>query len=302
MRRFWAIFRTAFLEALSEPVAAVLFLAAPLVVHLAPAVHCHQFGEVGRLARECGFSALLVFGLTMAVAAAIGMVGREFESGTAAAALARPVARPLFFCGKICGALAALGLFWAAASAATLVAVRSAELGAEAMARGGLSRTWGPGLAAGVAASLGAAVAAALLNRARNARFCVWACVLSAGLHAAGAGAAHWLGGGGLAWRMVLPMGALAAGCGGFVAMAGALRAALKPAAAAAAVCAAVALSFAAPLRAVMPDVNMFWTADALADGGEVEAGELWRAFAAAALATGFWLTAGSALAERKDA
>jgi biotin transporter BioY len=68
MRRFLALARTAALESLAEPLTAVLFLSGFAVTHLAPAFHYHQFGESGRLARECGFSALLVFGLLLCYA------------------------------------------------------------------------------------------------------------------------------------------------------------------------------------------------------------------------------------------
>ena len=71
MRRFLALAGSATLEALAEPLSAVLFLVALATVHVAPVFHYHQFGEAGRLARECGFSALLVFGLVFATAAAV---------------------------------------------------------------------------------------------------------------------------------------------------------------------------------------------------------------------------------------
>ena len=111
MRRFWALARSAALESLAEPLSAILFLVALLAVHLLPVFHLHQFGEPGRLSRECGFSALLMFGLAFATAAAVHSIGRELESGTAAAALARPVPRALFFCAKVSGVLLAFVLF-----------------------------------------------------------------------------------------------------------------------------------------------------------------------------------------------
>ena len=107
MRRFRSLVRSATLEALAEPLSAVLFLVALIAVPLLPAFHCHQFGEAGRLPRECGFSALLVFGIVFATASAVRVIGGELSSGTAAAALARDVSRPLFFCAKVIGVLVA---------------------------------------------------------------------------------------------------------------------------------------------------------------------------------------------------
>ena len=119
MRRFFALARTAAVESLAEPLTAVLFLSGFGMVHLAPAFHYHQFGEAGRLARECGFSALLVFGLVFATASAVRTVGRELESGTAAAALALAVPRSLFLAAKIAGVVATLTLFAGAVACAT---------------------------------------------------------------------------------------------------------------------------------------------------------------------------------------
>ena len=85
MRRFRSLVRSATLEALAEPLSAVLFLVALIAVPLLPAFHCHQFGEAGRLPRECGFSALLVFGIVFATASAVRVIG-----GKAYAALSVP--------------------------------------------------------------------------------------------------------------------------------------------------------------------------------------------------------------------
>ena len=74
MRRFRSLVRSAVLETLAEPLSAVLFLVALLTIPLLPAFHCHQFGDAGRLPRECGFSALLVFGIVFATSSAVRVV------------------------------------------------------------------------------------------------------------------------------------------------------------------------------------------------------------------------------------
>ena len=129
MRRFRSLVRSAVLETLAEPLSAVLFLVALLTIPLLPAFHCHQFGEAGRLPRECGFSALLVFGIAFATSSAVRVVGGELASGTASAALARDVSRPLFFCAKVVGVLAAFALFVVAVGLSTLASVATAEMG-----------------------------------------------------------------------------------------------------------------------------------------------------------------------------
>ena len=311
MRRFLALSSSAALQALAEPLSAILFLVALLTVHLAPVFHYHQFGEAGRLARECGFSALLVFGLTMATAAAVRAVGGEIASGTAAAALARPVSRALFLCANLAGVTAFFGVFLLAVAAATLLAVLASETGvhlADCCDDHEASRIWTPGLAGGMLATLGAFVSAALANRFRRSRFCVGACVQMALAQPLALLAVLPFGPDGfsatvaaLPLRLLPALFALACGCVVFIAFAGALAVRLKPAPTAALVAAAVLSSFVWPVRAVLPAIGRFWMVDGLAGGGTVPCGEVLSAVAAAVCLTGFWLAAGSALLRGRE-
>ena len=299
MRRFWALARSAALEALAEPLSAILFLVALLAVHLLPVFHLHQFGEPGRLSRECGFSALLVFGLVFATSAAVHAVGRELESGTAAAALARPVPRPLFFCAKIVGVLAALALFLLAVSGAMLLSVVTSQMGR--IVTQGDVLVWGPGIAAGVGCTLLAFALAALGNAALRTRFCVGACLLMALAQPAALAAVLYFNQSPVPWSLLPALGVLAIGCASFVAMAGAFAVCLKPAAVAALMTVAVILSFVSPLRAVLPDIHRFWLVDAFAGGGAPAGADLCAAAGAGALLVAFWLVAGSALLARRE-
>ena len=299
MRRFWALARSAALEALAEPLSAILFLVALLTVHLLPVFHLHQFGDPARLPRECGFSALLVFGLVFATSSAVHAIGRELESGTAAAALARPVPRPLFFCAKVFGVLAAFALFLLAVAGATLLSVVTSQMG-RAVSHGA-TLTWGPGLAAGVGGTLVAYALAAVGNGVLRTRFCVGACLLMAVAQPVALACVLHANQSPVPWALLPALGTLAVGCAVFVAMAGALAVCLKPAAVATLLTVAVLLSFARPLRAVMPDINRFWLVDAFAAGGTVRAGDLCAIAGAGALLVAFWLVAGSALLARRE-
>lgn len=311
MRRFLSLSSSAALEALAEPLSAILFLVALLTIHLAPVFHYHQFGEAGRLARECGFSALLVFGLILATAAAVRSIGGEIASGTAAAALARPVSRPLFFCAKVAGVSAFFGVFCAAVAAATLLAVLTSETAtqlADCCDDHGASRLWATGLACGLFGTLGAFVAAALSNRFARTRFCVGACLLMALGQPLALLAALPFGQDGFAataaavpWRILPPLSVLACGCVVFVAFAGALSVRLKPAPTAALVAAAALSSFVWPLRAVLPAIGRFWMVDSLAGCGRVPCAEIVAAVAAAVCLTAFWLVAGSLLLRGRE-
>ncbi len=299
MRRFWALARSAALEALAEPLSAILFLVALLAVYLLPVFHLHQFGVPGRLPRECGFSALLVFGLVFATSAAVHAIGREIESGTAAAALARPVPRPLFFCAKVFGVLIALALFLLAVSGATLLSVVTSQMGRVLVHDDTLF--WGPGVVAGVGGTVLAYVLAALGNWILRTRFCVGACLLMTVAQPLALLSVLPLSKAPVQWSLLPALGVLALGCAVFVAMAAALAVRLKPAFVAAFMTVAVLLSFVYPLRAVMPDINRFWLVDAFAAGGSVRTETLCAAAGAGLLLTAFWLVAGSALLARRE-
>ena len=299
MRRFWALARSAALEALAEPLSAILFLVALLAVYLLPVFHLHQFGEPGRLSRECGFSALLMFGLAFATAAAVHAVGRELESGTAAAALARPVPRSLFFCAKVAGVLLAFVLFMLAVGGAMLLSVITAQMGR--MTAHGDTLTWGPGLAAGVGGTLLAFALAALGNWFLRTRFCVGACLLLTVAQPLALVSILFFNQSPVPWSLLPALGVLALACAAFVAMAGAFAVCLKPAVVAAVLTVVVLLSFVCPLRAVMPDINRFWLVDAFAGGGAVQAAELFATAGAGVLLVVFWLIAGSVLLARRE-
>ena len=299
MRRFWALARSAALEALAEPLSAILFLIALLAVHLLPVFHLHQFGEPGRLSRECGFSALLMFGLAFATAAAVHSVGRELESGTAAAALARPVPRALFFCAKVSGVLLAFVLFMLAVAGAMLLSVVTAQMGR--MVSQGDTLTWGPGLAAGAGGTLLAFALAALGNWFLRTRFCVGACLLMTVAQPLALVSMLYLNQSPVPWPLLPALGVLAIACAVFVAMAGAFAVCLKPAVVAALLTVVVLLSFACPLRAVMPDINRFWLVDAFAGGGTVQAADIFATAGAGVLLVAFWLVVGSMLLARRE-
>ncbi len=299
MRRFWALARSAALEALAEPLSAILFLVALLAVHLLPVFHLHQFGDPGRLPRECGFSVLLMFGLAFATAAAVHSVGRELESGTAAAALARPVPRALFFCAKVSGVLLAFALFMLAVAGAMLLAAVTSQMGR--MVSHGDTLTWGPGLAAGAGGTLLAFALAALGNWILRTRFCVGACLLMAAVQPLALASMLPMNQSPIPWSLLPALGVLAVACAVFVAMAGAFAVCLKPAVVAALLTVAVILSFVSPLRAVMPDINRFWLVDAFSGGGAVKTADLLSTAGAGALLFAFWLVAGSVLLARRE-
>ncbi len=290
MGRFLAITRTAAIETMSQPLSAILFPVAMLAVHLLPALQYHRFGAPGRLARETGLSALFVFGLLFAVPAAARAIGRELETGTAAAALALGVSRPLYLSARIAGVLSVFALFFVGVFSATALSSFSCAKAAEIFTAEGVTRVWGPAFAVGVSGALMAFAGAAFLNRFMNRRFCMWTCLLATGLQLPGLALLESAE----PVAAALPaFGALAAAGGVYVVMAGALATRLKDNGVAACVVAAVAAGFLSPVRCLVPDMRAFWLAE-----GDMSAT---MPIAAGLCLMALWLLVGCVSLERKE-
>lgn len=172
MRRWRAIAFATALEILSEPLVLLVTLSSMAMAMLAPVLHFHQFGEPSRMARDAGFSALLVGTSIVAVFAAVKSIRREIESGTALSALAHPVSRSQFFLGKISGVAVATVISALSIAATSLIAVKGALIGGEIAAPvGDIPRMWGPSLAFATAAVVLSLVMAAVMNWRFRMRF-----------------------------------------------------------------------------------------------------------------------------------
>ena len=290
MRRFMAIARTAAIETMSQPLSAILFPVAMLAIHLLPAFQYHRFGAAGRLARETGLSALFVFGLFFAVPAVVRVIGRELETGTAAAALALGVSRSLYFMARLTGTLIVFLLFLFAVAAATALSSFSCLKASTIFSQAGVVRVWGPAILVGVAGSLAPFGVAALLNRFANGRFCLWTCLLTVLFQLPGLALLEDAS----PLRVMAPaLGALAAACIVYVAMAGALSTRLKSNGVTACVVLAVLAGFLSPVKFLAPDMRVFW----LEEGSTAAGGPILAGAALAAL----WLLIGCISMERKE-
>jgi ABC-type transport system involved in multi-copper enzyme maturation permease subunit len=119
-----AIARTTVVESIQQPVAFLIFASGVLSTLLVPVFQFHRFSEEGRLARDSGFSTMMVFGLALAVTTAGRAVAMEITRGTAAAIIGKPVSRSLFVISKWLGVCGVILLFWLGMTAATLLAER----------------------------------------------------------------------------------------------------------------------------------------------------------------------------------
>ena len=290
MRRFLAIARTAAIETMSQPLSAILFPVSVLAVHVLPSLQYHRFGVPGRLARETGLSSLFVFGLLFAVPAAVRSIGRELESGTAAAVLALGVSRSLYFMARLSGVFAVFALFFAGVLSATLLSSFSCVKASTIFVENGVVRVWGPAFAVGVSGAILAFAVAAFLNRFANRRFCMWTCILAVTFQLPGLALIE----GASPLMSALPaFSSLAAACVVYTMMAGALAIRLKANGVAMLIAAAVVAGFLMPVGFLVPDMRVFWLE-------ESSRAVLMPLAAGIALAV-FWSIVGCVLLERKE-
>ena len=141
--QFHALARHAALEAVRRPVFLLVSLSVLAGIVLLPLLLNYTLGDSARIIRDSALALYFTGGLLLAATAAGESMARELRRGTAAAILAKPVPRHLFFLAKAAGIAFALLLFALAALAATLLAVRAGA--------GDLRLDWaaeGPALAA----------------------------------------------------------------------------------------------------------------------------------------------------------
>lgn len=291
MRQIIAVARATLLEGMQQPAALLLMLACVVLTGLTPIFQFHTLGEEGRMARDSGLAFMLVFGLVLAATAASSTLTAEIESGTAAAALSKPVPRALFLVAKFLGVFGLVTILWVAALAATLLAERASPhfvvLEDDVGSQRDVITTWTSLLAPVVALAL-----AGLLNYLRRARFGVAAFFgvpLSLCVALALAGFynrfSHF-GGYQLDLNLHVPAAAVLEllALAMFAALAIALATRLRSGATLV-VCAALlmfgltgdlwlgaapALSWRGLLGGLAPNIQHFWLCDALADGGRI--------------------------------
>lgn len=290
MRRFLAIARTAAIETMSQPLSAILFPVSVLAVHILPSLQYHRFGVPGRLARETGLSSLFVFGLLFAVPAAVRSIGRELESGTAAAVLALGVSRSLYFMARLSGVLAVFALFFAGVLSATLLSSFSCVKASTIFVENGVVRVWGPAFAVGVSGAILAFAAAAFLNRFANRRFCLWTCILAVAFQLPGLALIE----GAAPLMSALPaFSSLAVASVVYIMMAGALAVRLKANGVAVLVASAAVAGFLMQVGFLVPDMRVFW----LEEGSRA----VFMPLAAGIALTALWSIVGCVLLERKE-
>ena len=127
IRQFVILTRMTALEAIRQPVCLLLTMTCVLATVSVPLFLMYNFGEGGKMARDGGLAFHLLFGLFIAVHAAASALSREIRSGTASAILSKPVSRETFFLAKFAGVALVIAAFSLAAIMSTMLATRAAE-------------------------------------------------------------------------------------------------------------------------------------------------------------------------------
>lgn len=290
MRRFRAIVSATARELLGEPFGLLVLLAALALAVFAPVLHYHQFGEPSRMARDAGFSAILVGTLVFAVTGAVRTFRREDESGTRAVVLAHSVSPARFFLAKTVGCAVATFVFALTLTATSATVVNGAVIGGRVAApTGDIAKVWGPCVALATAVLVVPLVAAAALNRFARWRFVPTVHVLALILAVLSV-AYRFDGALLLRWLPVQILFAVPA----FVALAAA---------------SAFAARFRTPVATTLtvlafllfaPAVGNYCLSESLANGGALAPGYFFGALAAAVPAVGAFLALGAALGERQ--
>lgn len=126
LKQFIALARLTALEAIRQPVFLLLMAAAVFFMALLPLITAHTMGEGERMVRDSALALYFVTGLVLGSYLACAALQHEIRRGTVAAILAKPVGRTLLFCAKFAGVAAVMVLFATALTITTLLATRAA--------------------------------------------------------------------------------------------------------------------------------------------------------------------------------
>lgn len=107
------IARNAFLESIRQPVFSVLLLAGMLALVLNVSLAAFTLDDDNKILVDLGLSTLFICGLLLAAGTATTVLSRELENRTVLTVVSKPVPRPAVVVGKYLGVAAALVVgFW----------------------------------------------------------------------------------------------------------------------------------------------------------------------------------------------
>jgi ABC-type transport system involved in multi-copper enzyme maturation permease subunit len=128
MFKLLSITKNTFTEVLRQPIYAILIGIAIGLFALSPSLSMYTMEDDNKLLREIGLSTLFIISLLIAIFSASGAVAEELEHKTITTVLSKPVQRPVFILAKYIGICGAVLLAHFIGTAALLMAMRHGVL------------------------------------------------------------------------------------------------------------------------------------------------------------------------------
>jgi hypothetical protein len=126
LKQFGALTWLTALEAMRQPVFLLLLAATVFFMACLPLVTAHTLGEAERMARDSALALHFVVGLVLGSYLACTALQHELRRGTVAAVLSKPVGRVTLFLAKFAGIALVMLLFSATLTIATMLCARAA--------------------------------------------------------------------------------------------------------------------------------------------------------------------------------
>ena len=128
MHKLFTIAKNTFIETLRQPVYSIIIVAALFLFFISPSLTMYTMSDDNKLLREIGLSTLFLTSLFIAIFSASGAVAEEMENKTITTVLSKPVQRPIFIVAKFFGVTAAVVLAHYICTIALLMAIRHGVL------------------------------------------------------------------------------------------------------------------------------------------------------------------------------
>jgi len=128
MHKLFTIAKNTFIETLRQPVYSIIIVAALFLFFISPSLTMYTMSDDNKLLREIGLSTLFLTSLFIAIFSASGAVAEEIENKTITTVLSKPVQRPIFIVAKFFGVTAAVVLAHYICTIALLMAIRHGVL------------------------------------------------------------------------------------------------------------------------------------------------------------------------------
>ncbi len=122
--RIIAIAANTFLETIRQPIYGIMLILTCMMMVLNVSLAAYTLSDDNIFLRSLGLSTLLLSGLFLASFSAAGVLNREIENKTITTILSKPVSRPVLIAGKFFGLISALTVAFYVATLAMLFVIR----------------------------------------------------------------------------------------------------------------------------------------------------------------------------------